>query len=428
MKASKKTCVYGLLLIFSIAFSGTAVAQEEIQGTGKISSDIFGGRGRFYHAFFSLYGAYSDNIFNTGEDTSNDFVTAVEPGIELAFPATRRKPVSVDTATTSPGGAVYDRFQESSFHRFQSYLAYSPRFQFYADNTDENTVNHNGQASLQYNLRGGLSFNLVDRFVQDYDRYEANISTQTDNYRTNLVDLVMSYEVSEKTLFRAGYSNFLVFYTDAKNEGRNRIDNSASGYVFFKIRSKTAVFGQYNITDIAYDNDSVRDSLEQQLLAGVYWNITEKTKGSVKSGYSIRTFDDAEINDASGFVFEANLDYRFTPDTSIGLKGYHRNEETPDQSAEYIVTTAGSFIYRQRLNDKLTFEFDLSYRNEDYRGGAYAVESRTDKIVRAEPALKYAFRDWLSAAFSYAYLKRDSDSPFDDYTSNIVVLRFTGAI
>ena len=428
MKASQKTCVYGLLLILSIAFSGTAVAQEEIQGTGKISSDIFGGRGRFYHLFLSLYGTYSDNIFNTGEDTVSDFVTEVAPGIELTFPATQRKPVSVDTATTSPGGVLYDRFQESSFRRFQSYLAYSPRFQFYEDNSDENTVNHNAQTSVQYNLRGGLSFSLVDRFVRDYDRYQANIGTQTDTYESNLVDLVMSYEVSEKTLLRAGYSNFLVSHTDDKNEGRNRVDNSASGYVFFKIWPKTAVFGQYNIIDIAYDNDSVRDSLEQQFLAGLYWNITEKTRGSVKSGYSIRTFDDPAINDASGFVFGANLDYQLTPDTSIGLKGYHRNEETPEQSAEYIVTTTGSFTYRQRLYDKLTFEFGLSYRKEDYEGGVFSAESRTDTIVSAGPALKYAFRDWLSAALYYAYWKRDSDSPFDDYTSNRVVLGITGAI
>jgi len=370
MKVRNKASFVLLLFLFFIAFSGMVVAQEEIEGTGTISGDVFGEQGRFYHAFLSLYGAYGDNIFNTGEETVSDFVFAVAPGIELAFPATRSKPASVDTATTSPGGAVYDRFQESSFQRFQSYLAYIPRFQFYADNSDENTVVHNGQAALQYNLRGGLSFDLVDRFVQDYDRYQSNISTQTDTYRSNLFDLAASYEVTEKVLLRADYSNFMVFFTDEKNEGRNRTDNSASGYVFFKVRSKTAVFGEYDIIDIAYDENTIRDSLEQQFWAGVYWNVTEKTKGSFKSGYSLRAFDDPEINDADGFVFEANLDYYFTPKTSIGLNGYHRNEETPDLSAEYMVTTAGSFIYRQGLTEKLTFEFDLRYRNEDYQGGA----------------------------------------------------------
>ena len=427
-KKIKKPIVLIFLVLFSFSLSVTVAAQEEIQGTGKISSDILGERGRFYHAFLSLYGAYGDNIFNTSEDTTSDFVVAVAPGIELAFPATRQKPLSVDSSTTLPGGLVYDRFQESSINRFQSYLSYSPRFQFYADNSDENTVNHYGQASLQYNLRGGLHFDLMDRFVQDYDRYQANISTQTDTYRSNLFSLAVSYELNEKTLFRVDYSNFLVFYTDEKNEGRNRTDHSASGYVFYKIRSKTAVFAEYNVIDIAYDNDSIRDSLEQQFWAGVYWNITDKTRGSFKSGYSLRAFDDPEFDDADGFVFEANLDYQFTPITSIGLRGYHRNEETPDLSAEYMVTTSGGFIYRQQLIDRLNFDFNLRYRNEDYQGGIYNVEGRTDRVFSVEPALKYAFREWLSAVLSYEYLKRDSDSPINDFTSNIVILRITGAI
>ncbi len=205
MKAIKMKCFATLMVVlFLLPLAGIAAGEgeKEIEGTGTISGDIFEKGGRHYHAFLSLYGAYDDNIFNTGEEEESDFVTVISPGFQLVFPATRLQPLSIDTATTTSGGLVYDRFEEPGFQQFQSYLAYNPRVFVYAENTDENTVNHYAQGALQYNLRGGLSFSLVDRFVQDFDRYEAGVSTETDTYRSNLADLIVSYAATEKSLIR----------------------------------------------------------------------------------------------------------------------------------------------------------------------------------------------------------------------------------
>ena len=400
--------------------------EKQIKGKGKISGDIFGKRGRYYHAFLSLYGAYDDNIFNTGEGEESDFITVISPGILLAFPATRGKPMSIDTATTTSGGLVYDRFEAPGFHRLQAYLAYNPQIFLYAENADENTVNHTAQGSLQYNLRGGLSFSLVDRFVQDFDRYEAGVSTETDTYRSNLANLIASYTITEKTLLRLDYSNFIVFYTDAKNEARNRIDNTASGYLFFKIRSKTSLFAQYTFIDIGYDEDAVRDSQEQRLLGGVYWNMTEKTRGSFRIGYGLREFDDTRIKDGEDVVLEASLDYQITPKTSLGLGGYPRIEETPDSSADYSVTSAATLAYRQVLTDKFSFGFELLYRDEDYQGGV--SKDRSDQVFSASPSLQYHFRDWIFAGLTYELRKRDSNDETFDYTGNRVVFEIRGAI
>jgi len=426
MKTLIKMIIGTVVFLFSFSFCAIAAGEKEIEGTGKISGDIFEKRGRYYHAFLSLYGAYDDNIFNTDEDEESDFITVISPGFQLVFPATRVKPLSIGTATTTSGGLVYDRFEAPGFQQFQSYLAYNPRVFVYAENTDENTVNHEFQGSLQYNLRGGLSFNLVDRFVQDFDRDEAGVSTETDTFRSNLANLIVSYAITEKTLFRIDYGNFIVFYTDAKNEDRNRVDNAGSGYLFFKIRSKTSLFAQYNIIDISYDEDSIRDSREQRLLGGVYWNLTEKTKGSFRVGYGLREFDDTQIEDGEGIVFEARLDYQVTVKTSLGFGAFHRNEETPDLTADYVVTTSTTATYRQKLTDKFTFGFELLYRNEDYQGGV--AKERSDQFFSASPSIKYAFRDWLSAGFTYGFRKRNSNDEAFDYTGNRVVFELRGAI
>ncbi|HEA67209.1 MAG TPA: DUF560 domain-containing protein [Desulfobacterales bacterium] len=430
MKSIKMKCFAALMtLLFLLPLAGIAFGEKEIEGTGTISGDIFEKGGRYYHAFLSLYGAYDDNIFNIDRDEESDFITVISPGIQLAFPATRAKPMSINTATTTSGGLVYDRFEASGFQQFQSYLAYNPRIFLYAENEDENTVNHEAQGSLQYNLRGGLSFSLVDRFVQDFDRDEAGISTETDTYRSNLANLIVSYAVTEKTLFRVDYSNFIVFYTDAKNEDRNRMDNAASGYLFFKIRSKTSLFAQYTFIDINYDETSIRDSREQRLLGGVYWNMTEKTKGSFRIGYGLREFDDKQIDDAEGIVFEARLNYQATPKTSLGFGAFHRNEETPDLATEYVVTSSATATYRQKLTDKFTFEFELLYRDEDYQGGVFTGGGdRSDQFFSASPSIKYAFRDWISAGLTYGFRKRESNEDAFDYTGNRIVFEIRGAI
>jgi len=90
MKKLKRIFTFGLLVIFLfIPLSVMGGEEKQIKGKGKISGDIFGKRGRYYHAFLSLYGAYDDNIFNTGEGEESDFITVISPGILLAFPATR---------------------------------------------------------------------------------------------------------------------------------------------------------------------------------------------------------------------------------------------------------------------------------------------------------------------------------------------------
>ena len=427
MNNINKVLLILLVLLFSITFSGMAGAQE-LKGKGTISGDIFEKKGRYYHAFLSVYGAYDDNIFNVNEETESDFITVISPRIQLVFPSTRIQPVSVNTATTTAGGLVYDRFEAPGFQQFQSYLVYSPQIYLYAENDDENTVNHEAQAALEYNLKGGLSFNLLDRMVQDFDRYEFGVSTETDTFRSNLASLIVSYDISEKTMVRFDYSNFIVSYTDDKNEDRNRIDNTASAYLFFKVKSKTFLFAQYTFIDVGYDEVSFRNSQEQNALAGVNWNMTDKTRASARVGYSLREFDDSRIEDGEGVVFQARVNYQATVKTSLFFSAYHRNEETPDLSYDYVKTSSATAAYGQNIYDKYRFELTFTYRDEDYQSDLTGAVDRSDQVFLVEPSLSYTFRDWLSFGLSYGYRNRSSNIETFDYDGSRVVLEIRGAI
>ena len=61
------------------------------------------------------------------------------------------------------------RLPPEILRRYQAYLYYSPEFERFSEFTDENTVNHNLEGSFQYNFMGGLSIDLVDRFIDSHD-------------------------------------------------------------------------------------------------------------------------------------------------------------------------------------------------------------------------------------------------------------------
>ncbi len=417
-----------LLCLSSLALLIDAASAAE---TGHISGDIFGKKSRWYHASLSLYEAYNDNIFNSADDTESDLITGVSPGIQFMVPGSDQPAEAIDTDTTTPGGLVFGRFAEESFRRFRAYLGYAPWFQFYADNTDQNVVNHYAQTGAQLNLRGGLTLDLVNRFVKDYDRSQANQSTQTDQYYSNVFSLLLNYPLSPKFRIRADYTNNFVDYTDDANDFRNRTDNAGSGYIFYDLGAKTAVFLQYSYTNIDYREDDERDGDQQDYLAGFVWDITAKTSGSFRAGYGTRHYDQSSFDPSDRFVFAGNLRYRFSPKTEFAMRARHRNEESSELAYAYTVTTGGGLTWTHHLRHNLDFVLDLDYEREEYRDGdpqLVGSAERTDDYFNLSPSLAYTFRRWLTASLAYAYRDRDSDVEDDSFTGNLVVFKLTGSI
>lgn len=202
-----------LTLLFCL-LTHVAVAADDSSSpaTGTIGAEIFGRQTRWLHGSLALSETYDDNIFNTAVDVAHDFITTISPGIQFCLPGSDQPAEAVATDTTTPGGLVFGRFMDRSFRRFRTYLGYAPALNFYADHTDQNAVTHQAQGGAQVNLRGGLTLDLVDRFVSDYDRTWANRSTQTDRYMANLFDLFATYPLSPKFLIRAEYGNNRVDY------------------------------------------------------------------------------------------------------------------------------------------------------------------------------------------------------------------------
>lgn len=424
---------FALILTFVLLLPSAAVlAQTSYTESGYIGGEIFGKKSRWLHAYLSLSEVYSDNIYNSAVEEESDLITIVNPGIQMTIPGTRQRAEDIATDPVTPGGLMFGRFTQNSFQRFKAYAGYAPMMQFYADNKDENVVNHYGQAGMQLNLKGGLFLDAADRFDKNYDQRKTDVSPRTDSYYSNLFNLVAGLPLTEKFILRLDYSNFQVKYTDEEKNGYlDRRDNSGSGSIFFRIMPKTSVYLKYRYTDLNYENVLDRNANEQDFLAGLKWDFTTKTNLNIQAGYGIRSYETASYEDNENFVCQVNLKYQLSPKTRLMLDAYRRNEESSESIYDFTKTTAANFRYIQILSPKVDVELKASYRRYDYiasKAESAGAPDRIDNYSSFTPTFSYNFQPWLSASLAYSFRKRDSDQDADAFTGNLVMFKITGSL
>lgn len=393
----------------------------------SINAGIFGKRSGLLRPFVSLTEYYTDNLFRTKDDKHSDFVTVLSPGILISVPGLKEIALT-ETSNVSPGGFPSGRFVKRYPGRLQSYLFYAADMEFYSKHSSNNFVSHRAEGMLQYNFRGGLSIDLFNQFNKSYDDWGRGEFFTRDEYVSNLFSVVLSYEMSDKTLFRFDYSNYNLNFEDAQNSFRDRTDNYLSGYLFYKVQPRLALFGQYEFIDVSYQEDTLSGSKEHNVYCGARWNISQKTTGYLKAGYSLREFDLPELKNEKGFLFEAHVDYKFTPKTSLRLAASRKNNETDISRADYIVSDNIRAAYVQKLTPKITANINLSYTDDRYKG-TVTIDGVSKKLQdtyhKAGISLDYAMRQRLKMRLGYDYLRKNSNFDIFDYTANILFMKIS---
>lgn len=396
----------------------------------QIGWDIFGSKGGWVHAHLTVEQEYSDNIYYTDTNEESDYITLIRPGIWFSIPGSKKKTRTISTTKDTPGGISISRYDQPCFRPFNAYFSYEPEFELYADNSDQNTTSHELEGALRYNLKGGLSIEVLDQFVDTYDSYSTSLSDieEQDKYQTNLVNITLEYRISEKLNVKLDYSNFLVDYDEAENKEFNRTDHTGAGYIFFQVRPKAAVFTGYEVTEVDYDKDENSDSTENRFYGGFQWDITDKSRGRIKAGYGITDFDDSNIDDAKDYIYEIQVNHHFTRKTSLSVFAYRKKEEADFSIYDYILSHRAGAAYLQRVTRKISLGMRISYANENYESESGLIggsEEREDDVYYVAPSIRYHFRDWLSMSLEYMYEKRDSNIPLDDFEANSVSIGFT---
>ncbi len=393
------------------------------------TSEMLGTREGHIHPFLSVAEYFTDNFFNTNNEES-ELYTVITPGIWLALPATRQQMLQVATRNTAPGGLEVSRFRTVSDRRFQGYALYRANIEEHSRFSSENNVYQRAEGLLQGNLRGGLSLEVIDIFQKDHDPLGTGTSRTLDEFDSNLLNALVSYQVGPRLRLRADYSFYTLSYSSQQNAFRERDDNSGSLYAFYMVGAKTSAFLEYDYIDINYRKETLQDSTEQHYFVGADWRITAKSRGRIKAGLGVKDFS-GNAETRNDFIAEAQFDHRFTPKTSVSLRAFRRTNETDVADSQSMLTHRIEARYLQRLTARIMGSANFYFWRNSYKGQTTIgglTGQREDDYYSAGVAFGYAFRRWLNMNLGYSYVRRDSNFDQYDYRTNYVFLSATAAL
>jgi hypothetical protein len=415
----------------SILFAPPQEASTSPPGSQPIAStDLFGGRTGYIHPFLSVSSFYTSNLFRTESNEQSDQYLVITPGLWLALPARNQRAPEIGTSNTAPGGLSLSRLTAERERRIQGYLQYQASIYRYDRFEEEDRIDHRAQAMLKISGRGGTSLEIVDVFERNSDPYGTGgkADRALDTFDANLFNTILVSRLSAKVLLRADYSRYALDYAAVGNSYRNRNDDSYSGYLFFQATPKTAVFVQGEHIAIDYDESSNLDSRHNNYYLGVEMQTSANTRGRIKVGYGMRDDDTTESN---AYLGEAQVDYLFTPKTSIYLQGSRRILETDQVGARSILSHRALLGYRQGMTARWRLDGNLFFNRNEYDGtvnidGRIASNYYLDEFG-GRATLGFSPLTWLNLSLGYEYRERDSNFDSEDYQSNIVFLRAVAA-
>jgi len=395
--------------------------------------------GGYVHPFLSLGTEYTDNLFNVNDNKTSNFLTTITPGIWLSAPQLKEVPIAIMANNTSAGGLQMALPDYKGFDRFNTYLLGSTDFKYYSDDSDRNDHGARLEGLFKYNLRGGLSFRVVDSYTRDQDRFDAASVNATDKlrqYNSNIALSDIDWKFSEKLQAKIEYSNFLLNYNDDSVNFLDRTDNTGSLYGFYNYSVKTALYMQYQYMDVSYDNSALRDNTQNYIYGGINWKYSNKIAVNLKAGYQKRDFKndaaDESINaitdsNNSGLALELLLQYQIREKTKVSLTLNHKIDESDSFTALSKEVSGSTFRYQQQFTERISGICDFAYEHADYNQTLTSYD-RTDDRYIFKPAIQYVFRDWLMLELAYQFDTRDSADNIYDYDTNTVSLSFNTAL
>ncbi len=345
------------------------------------------------HPSLGLTERFTDNVFNTDTDRESDFSTVISPGVQIIFPRSKK--------------------------RYELELIYQADVERFNTFTSENAVSHKAAGRFEIRFPVGLEFVVNDEFNRGHDPRGLNISPELDFFDSNLGRVSAAYNLSDRFKLRFDLTNFILRYDADRNEFRNRTDNGVSGYLYYRFLPKTAAFIEYDYLVVNYAQPSDLNSKEHHLFGGVTWDITGKTKGTVKVGYGTKDFKDPTVDGYGDVVMEITIDHNFSTRDSLRVGGIRSTNETNNPQNDFFVTTGLSLEYLHKFTGKITGKAYLSYGRDSYRG----EQPRRDDTWEGRIGLIYQIKNWLRAEAGYSHTDRSSTIETYSYPNNTYYLK-----
>lgn len=172
------------------------------------------------------------------------------------------------------------------------------------------------------------------------------------------------------------------------------------------------------VYDVVPDSQGLdRGSKGLALTAGSEFRLSELLTGTASAGYLWREYDDPQLENIGGFVFDAALIWQASGLTTVTLTALGTVAETTYADA------SGDFVHEVGVEIEHAFRrwlignVSVAYRIDDYEGSGL-----TQRTLTVGGGLTYKLGRWAELTGEVSHLRLDSSIPGDDYTANVVTV------
>ena len=365
------------------AFPGTALAVGNIH-FGKLE----------IHPYVSLQEIFSDNIYYTPLDQKRDRINVIMPGVNMTFPF--------------------------SVHSLEAeYFANLRRYDQYQG---ENTTDHHAKGLMDLKFGSKLALALSDEFNKGHEPRSSSATGFVETFRTNEAKGSAIYQLVGRSKVQLDYST--TTYNFLQSNFRDRDEQLAAGYVYYRFLPKTSAFIEYDHRSIDFvPTTTTLDSTMDSVLLGITWEATAKSKGTIKVGRTQKDFKDEANRDFSLWEFFADIRHTMSEATSVTLAGRRKLNETNLQGTEYFITTGFSAEVKHAFDTQLSGLVRFSYGRDDYSNALPPMtETRVDRALLEGIGVRYLVKEWFELGADYSYHSRNSNIDANDYREHNAVL------
>lgn len=192
---------------------------------------------------------------------------------------------------------------------------------------------------------------------------------------------------------------------------------------YWRAMPRTYVLAEARKTDIRYSRfDPLRDGDERRLYAGVAWEATASTTGTIKVGALRRRFDSGLVNDFSGTSWEALVTWAPLSYSKVDVYTARQTNEATGLGS-FILSSAGGAVWNHAWSSAFSTNLNVRYQRDQYQNF-----DRTDRTTTFGARAGYKFRRWLTIGAEYTRLKRDSNIDVFEYDKNLYLITATGSL
>ena len=297
---------------------------------------------------------------------------------------------------------------------------YDAKLAHYNTSRDDDYRDQRLAGTAELVASSSLGFRLGALYAQGHDprgSTDRTISTEPDKYDNTGANALVAYGANgaagrvelEAGTYKRHYTNnrATTFLSDRSND-------TAAARFFVRVAPKTSLVFEARQDKFDYESPiSLFDSKEKRFLAGVTWDATALTSGTVKVGRIRKNFDSPALRSYSGTGWEANV--RWSPLTYSTFDFF--------TSKGFLEATGlGNFILDKRYGAAWNHAWSsrvtsgVTYTRAD---DVYDGFNRNDKVDSLGFKVNYKLTRWLTLGGEVAHTKRDSNITAFEYKKNV---------